>query len=96
MAAIGVNRPDIVQRMGMYPPPPGHSDVLGLEVSGEVVSVGAALENAPWSPPPSSLVGTEVTALANGGGYAEYCVVPASQVLPAPSSLSLVESAALP
>ena len=98
VAAIGVNRPDIVQRMGMYPPPAGHSDVLGLEVSGEVVSAGPDLEfeEAQWSPPPSSLVGTEVTALANGGGYAEYCVVPASQALPVPRSLSVVESAALP
>ena len=88
VAAAGVNRPDIVQRMGFYPPPPGASPVLGLEVAGEVVQVGAQVER--WKE------GDQVCALTNGGGYAEYAVAPAAQCLPVPKGLSLVEAAALP
>ncbi len=85
--AAGVNRPDVVQRMGHYPPPPGASPVLGLEVAGEVAAVG---EGAALS------VGDKVCALANGGGYAEYCAVPATQCLPWPDGYDAVRAAALP
>lgn len=88
VAAAGVNRPDIVQRMGFYPPPPGASPVMGLEVAGQVVEVGAGVTR--WQ------VGDRVCGLANGGGYAEYCVVPAEQCLPIPDGLSMMEAAALP
>ncbi|SHE86975.1 NADPH2:quinone reductase [Microbulbifer donghaiensis] len=88
VAAAGVNRPDIVQRMGYYPPPPGASPIMGLEVAGEIVAVGDGVER--WKE------GDTVCALANGGGYAEYVAVPASQCLPVPKGLSLVEAAALP
>lgn len=88
VAAAGVNRPDIVQRMGFYPPPPGASPVMGLEVAGQVVEVGAGVTR--WQ------VGDRVCGLANGGGYAEYCVVPAQQCLPIPDGLSMTEAAALP
>jgi len=85
--AAGVNRPDVLQRSGVYPPPPGASDLPGLEVAGRVVmsSVGARFQ-----------VGDKVCALANGGGYAEYCVVPAAQALPIPGDLSMIEAAGLP
>lgn len=83
--AAGVNRPDIVQRMGAYPPPPGASAVLGLEVAGEVVK-GAGR----WK------VGDEVCALLGGGGYAQYAVVDARHALPIPRGLSLTEAAGLP
>ena len=95
VSAFGVNRPDILQRLGAYPPPAGHSDVLGLEIAGEVVGAGPDLDEK-WATPPSDLLGQNVTALTNGGGYAEYCTVPASQALPVPRALSVVESAALP
>jgi putative PIG3 family NAD(P)H quinone oxidoreductase len=85
VAAAGVNYPDIAQRRGDYPPPAGHSPRIGLEVSGEIVVPGG-----PWRE------GDEVVALANGGGYAEYAVVPAGQVLPAPEGWSIVDAAALP
>ncbi|MGB7973526.1 MAG: NAD(P)H-quinone oxidoreductase [Roseiarcus sp.] len=86
--AAGVNRPDIIQRMGLYPPPPGAPDILGLEVAGEVAALG---ENAGrWS------IGDQVCALLGGGGYAEYCRVDARHALPIPKGLSLVEAAALP
>ncbi len=88
VAAAGVNRPDVLQRKGGYPPPPGASDIPGLEVAGEVVAIGTAVEQ--------SLMGSEVTALVTGGGYAEYCVAPAPQCLPIPKGLSLLEAAALP
>lgn len=88
VAAGGVNRADVMQRMGHYPPPPGESDVPGLEVSGTVAAVGEGVEG--WS------VGDEVCALLAGGGYAEQVRVPAGQVLPVPNGLSLVEAAALP
>ncbi|MDO9336988.1 MAG: NAD(P)H-quinone oxidoreductase [Caulobacter sp.] len=83
--AAGVNRPDIVQRLGAYPPPPGASPVLGLEVAGEVVKAAGR-----WS------VGDQLCALLGGGGYAEYAVVDARHALPIPSGLSLTEAAGLP
>ncbi len=84
--AAGVNRPDVAQRMGAYPPPPGASPLLGLEVAGEVV-----VSHAPgWA------VGDRVCGLANGGGYAEYCVVPGAQCLPWPAGYDAVRAAALP
>ena len=86
--AAGVNRPDVQQRSGSYPPPPGASPVLGLEVAGEVVAAGP--EAAPWK------VGDRVCALTNGGGYAEYCVAPAPQCLPWPKGFDAVRAAALP
>jgi NADPH2:quinone reductase len=88
VAAAGVNRPDVLQRMGSYPPPPGASPVLGLEVSGTIAALGAELTD--WHE------GDEVCALVAGGGYAEYCVAPAPQCLQVPKGLSLVEAAALP
>ncbi|WP_308366775.1 MULTISPECIES: NAD(P)H-quinone oxidoreductase [unclassified Microbulbifer] len=88
VAAAGVNRPDVVQRMGLYPPPPGASAVLGLEVAGEIVELGENVQR--WKP------GDTVCALANGGGYAEFVAVPATQCLPVPEGLSMVEAAALP
>jgi NADPH2:quinone reductase len=84
VTAAGVNRPDIMQRMGKYPPPPGASDLPGLEVSGEIVG---GVEAA---------IGRHVCALVSGGGYAEYCVAPLEQCLPAPSSLPLAHAAAIP
>jgi NADPH:quinone reductase len=86
--AAGVNRPDVLQRKGLYPPPPGASPIIGLEVAGEVVSLGTAVQG--YS------VGDRVCALANGGGYAEYCVVPATQCLPWPRDYDAVRAAALP
>ncbi len=88
VAWAGVNRPDVLQRSGSYPPPPGASKLLGLEVSGEVVALGAGVTQL--------RVGDRVCALCNGGGYAEYVNVPAGQVLPVPRGLSLVQAAALP
>lgn len=86
--AAGVNRPDIAQRLGNYPPPPDASPIMGLEVAGKIVAVGSEVDSA--------LLNTEVCALCNGGGYAEYVTVPASQCLPIPAGLSLVEAAAIP
>ncbi len=86
--AAGVNRPDIIQRQGNYPAPPGASPVLGLEVAGEIVEAGKAVMN--WKP------GDRVCALANGGGYAEFVSIPASQCLPIPLGLSATQAAALP
>jgi len=86
--AAGVNRPDVAQRTGNYPPPPGASPVIGLEVAGEVASVGA--EATGWS------VGDKVCALTNGGGYAEYCVAPAAQCLPWPAGYDAIRAGALP
>lgn len=88
VVAAGVNRPDVIQRQGLYPAPPGASPVLGLEVSGEVMSRGDQVSR--WQ------TGDKVCALVNGGGYAEYAVAPASQCLPIPDQLSMVEAAALP
>lgn len=88
VAAAGVNRPDVLQRLGHYPPPPGASDLLGLEVAGEVVACGADCNR--YRP------GDIVCALVPGGGYAEYVKTPEGQALPAPVALSIIEAAALP
>lgn len=88
VAAAGVNRPDVLQRMGFYPPPPGASDLPGLEVAGTVVAVG------PGSDP--EMLGQAVCALVAGGGYAEYCVAPTGSCLPVPRGFSMAEAAALP
>lgn len=88
VAAAGVNRPDVAQRQGSYPPPPGASPILGLEVAGEVVAVGA--EARGFS------LGDRVCGLANGGGYAAFCAIPASQCLPWPRGYDAVRAAALP
>ena len=88
VAAAGVNRPDLMQRQGHYPPPPGASDIPGLEVAGEVVRVGAAVKEP--------ALGSRVCALVAGGGYAEYVAAPAVQCLPVPGTLSLEEAAVLP
>lgn len=88
VVASGVNRADLLQRAGHYPPPPGESSILGLECSGRVVSVGDAVQQ--WNS------GDEVCALLTGGGYAERVVVPSCQVMPVPHGVSLVEAAALP
>ena len=86
--AAGVNRPDVLQRMGVYPPPKGASDLPGLEVAGEVVAIGEGVTH--WSE------GDRVCALTPGGGYAEYCLTPADHALPIPTGFSLAEAAALP
>jgi putative PIG3 family NAD(P)H quinone oxidoreductase len=88
IAYAGVNRPDVLQRAGLYPPPAGASPVLGLEVSGTVI--GKSGEVTQWD------IGDSVCALTPGGGYAEYCAAPASNCLPVPEGLSLIEAAALP
>jgi len=88
VAAAGVNRPDLLQREGKYPPPPGTTDVPGLEVAGTVAAVGPGVGG--WSD------GDAACALVAGGGYAEYCLAPAPQCLPVPRGLSPVEAAALP
>jgi len=88
VAAAGVNGPDLMQRKGLYPAPPGASDLLGLEVSGEIVAVGAQVKR--WS------VGDKVTALTNGGGYAEYCPVHAEHCLSIPKGIGLRDAAGLP
>src|SRR5215218_8589874 len=88
VAASAVNRADLMQRQGKYPPPPGASPYLGLEASGTIVEVGRGVTD--WS------VGDEVTALLAGGGYAERVAVPAAQLLPVPRGVTLVEAAALP
>jgi putative PIG3 family NAD(P)H quinone oxidoreductase len=88
VAAAGVNRPDVMQRQGSYPPPPGASDIPGLEIAGEVVALGAGVMR--WKP------GDKVTALVAGGGYAQYCPVHETNALPAPAGLSMVEAAAIP
>ncbi|WP_431284606.1 NAD(P)H-quinone oxidoreductase [Humitalea sp. 24SJ18S-53] len=86
--AAGVNRPDVAQREGTYPPPPGASPLCGLEVAGEVVALGP--DAARWQ------IGDRVCALANGGGYAEYCAAPAAQCLPWPAGYDAIRAAALP
>jgi NADPH:quinone reductase len=86
--AAGVNRPDIAQRQGTYPPPPGASPILGLEVAGEVVSIGDQVTTLS--------VGDRVCALTNGGGYAEYCTAPATQCLPWPTGFDAIRAGALP
>ena len=88
VAAAGVNRPDMIQRQGLYPPPPGASDIPGLEIAGAVVALGDGVDG--WS------TGDAACALVTGGGYAEYCAAPAAQCLPPPEGLSLIAAAALP
>ncbi len=88
LAAAGVNRPDVLQRLGGYPPPPGASDIPGLEIAGSVAALGAGVTGL--------AIGDPVTALVTGGGYAEYCTAPLPQCLPVPEGLSLVEAACLP
>src|SRR5581483_7361101 len=86
--AAGVNRPDVFQRRGRYPPPPGASDIPGLEVAGVIEAVSPDVHD--WR------VGDRVCALVAGGGYAEYCVAPAPQCLPVPQGLDFVAAAAIP
>jgi NADPH2:quinone reductase len=88
VSAAGVNRPDVLQRMGRYPIPPGASDLPGLEIAGEVVACGTAVKM--WK------IGDQVCALVSGGGYAEYCVAPEVQALPVPKGLTDLEAASLP
>ena len=88
VAAAGVNRPDVLQRRGAYPPPPGASDIPGLEVAGTIASVGDGVSGL--------RIGDAVCALVSGGGYATMCVAPAPQCLPVPASLDLVAAAAIP
>jgi NADPH2:quinone reductase len=88
VAAAGVNRPDVMQRRGLYPPPPGASDIPGLEIAGGVVACGAGATR--WRD------GDQVMALVSGGGYAEFCVAHESHALPIPAGLSLIEAAAIP
>ncbi|QDQ86834.1 NAD(P)H-quinone oxidoreductase [Alcaligenaceae bacterium SJ-26] len=88
VAAAGINRPDVFQRMGSYAPPPGASDLPGLEVSGEIVAGDAQAGGF--------RIGDAVCALTPGGGYAEYCVAPASNCLPVPAGLSVIDAAGLP
>ncbi len=88
VAAAGVNRPDVQQRIGAYPPPPGHSPLPGLEIAGVVVAVGEAVRR--WRP------GDKVCALVNGGGYAPYCIAEDVQTLPVPAGISMTDAAGLP
>ena len=88
VSAAGVNRPDVLQRMGLYAVPPDASDLPGLEIAGEVVACGSAVTR--WK------AGDKVCALTHGGGYAEYCVTPEVQALPVPKGLSMAEAASLP
>ncbi|WP_185982583.1 NAD(P)H-quinone oxidoreductase [Aureimonas mangrovi] len=88
VAAAGVNRPDLRQRLGHYPPPPGIVDIIGLEIAGTIVDVGRGVDR--------SRIGEGVCALLAGGGYAQYAVAPEEQVLSVPSGLSMIEAAALP
>ncbi len=88
VTAAGVNGPDLMQRKGLYPAPPGASDLLGLEVSGEIVATGAKVRR--WS------AGDQVAALTNGGGYAEYCAADAEHCLPVPKGITLADAGGLP
>jgi NADPH:quinone reductase len=88
VAAAGVNRPDVMQRQGRYPPPPGASDLPGLEIAGEIAALGANVSG--WT------IGEKVTALLPGGGYAAYAVAAAPLCLPVPDGVSMVEAAAIP
>lgn len=88
VAAAGVNRPDVMQRMGLYPPPKGAPDIPGLEIAGEVAALGAAVTR--WK------IGDKVCALVIGGGYAEYCAAHESHALPVPAGYSMAEAAAIP
>ena len=86
--AAGVNRPDILQRQGSYPPPPGSSDLPGLEAAGEVIAVGPGVA---WPG-----IGDRVTALVAGGGYASHCIAEAALCLPVPAGMTMIEAAGLP
>src|SRR5436189_3294603 len=88
VAAAGVNRPDVMQRQGLYPPPKGATDIPGLEIAGEVVALGTGVRR--------HRVGDKVMALVVGGGYAEYCPAHESQALPIPAPFSAIEAAAVP
>jgi putative PIG3 family NAD(P)H quinone oxidoreductase len=88
VAAAGVNRPDVLQRLGLYPMPPGTPSIMGLEIAGTVVAVGEAV--ARWRP------GDAVAALVAGGGYAEYCAAPEGQCLPVPAGMAFTDAAGLP
>jgi NADPH:quinone reductase len=88
VAAAGVNRPDVMQRKGLYPPPAGVTDIPGLEIAGEIVACGAGVTR--WK------IGEEVTALVSGGGYAQYCTAHESHALPLPERLAATEAAAIP
>ena len=88
VAAAGVNRPEVLQRMGMYPPPPGAPSILGMEVAGTIVGCGPGVER--------ELIGQPVCALIAGGAYADYAVAPYGQCLPVPEALTMVEAAAMP
>ncbi len=88
VAAAGVNRPDVMQRQGVYPAPKGVTDIPGLEVSGTIATIGG--DGTDWKP------GDAVCALVSGGGYAEYCLAPAAQCLPVPKGLDMIQAAALP
>ncbi|MGH8556694.1 MAG: NAD(P)H-quinone oxidoreductase [Methylococcales bacterium] len=88
VSAAGVNRPDVMQRKGLYPPPPGASDIPGLEIAGTVAGLGRKVRNLCLDDP--------VCALVTGGGYAEYCLAPAKLCLPIPRGLSVIQAAALP
>jgi NADPH:quinone reductase len=88
VAAAGVNRPEVMQRKGMYPPPPGAPSILGMEIAGKIVAVGEGV--------PREELGTPVCALIAGGAYAEYAVAPYGQCLPVPPAISMIEAAAIP
>lgn len=88
VAYAGINRPDIMQRQGLYPMPKGVTPIMGLELSGTVAAIGEGV--TAFKP------GDEVCVLTDGGAYAEYCIVPATQALPIPKGYSLLEAAALP
>ena len=88
VAAAGVNRPDVAQRMGAYPPPPGHSPLPGLEIAGEVVETGPQVTR--WR------AGDKVCALVNGGGYAQYCIAEETAALPIPAGLDMVQAGGVP
>ena len=88
VAAAGVNRPDVMQRLGLYPPPPGASDIPGLEIAGQVIALGP--DATRWK------LGDQVMALVSGGGYAEYCLAHESHCLPIPPGIDLIEAAAIP
>src|ERR1700743_3260962 len=88
VAAAGVNRPDVAQRSGSYPPPPGASDLPGLEVAGEVVALGSNVKK--------HKLGDKVMSLVAGGGYAQYCIAQDAQAMAVPASLTIAEAGALP
>jgi NADPH:quinone reductase len=88
VAAAGVNRPDVMQRKGLYPPPPGAPSIPGLEIAGDIVALGDGVDQI--------MLGQPVCALVNGGGYAQYCCAPADSCLPIPSSLTMTQAAAMP